>query len=128
MASRKEQRLLKQKRAKQMKIFVISLCAAIGLALIFAIVFTVLRNAGTEVYTDGTAAVTLNADGSYTAALYHNESFRGSYTKQKVGSETTVTFLDINGAVYTGYIEGNTFHLPEEWGDDHGHASSLRKK
>jgi hypothetical protein len=68
--------------------------------------------------------VQLLDNGGFAAALAHNVSRSGTYSKTVDGGRTIITF-NTNGAEVIGWIENNELHIPAEWDDGCGHRRIL---
>jgi ABC-type phosphate transport system substrate-binding protein len=123
-ASKKAKREAELKKAKRNKIITVISVAAAILILAGAIIFNNMRSAGTETYSDGEQFISLRADGSFSAALYHGVQYSGTYERASGGINLTY-----DGQQAFAAIQGGALNLPEEWGDDgHGHGSTLMKR
>jgi len=79
-----------------------------------------------RVYGTASAGVTLKADGSFSANLYHSVSKAGTYTESESSAGVTVvTFTVSDGTTAVGTIQGKVLTIPTEWMDSHGHGSSF---
>jgi hypothetical protein len=114
------------KKEKRKKIIRVTACAIIAIVAISLIVFIALRQKDDLVYTDGNQTVTLRADGTFTARLAH-DSRAGTYTETKEGGITIISFI-IDGIAADGEIANDVLTIPNEWGDSHGHGSTLKLK
>lgn len=72
------------------------------------------------VYSDGGATITLFADGTFTASLYHGEHHTGTYQYQ----DGWVTFT-YSGITVSAALSGTVMVLPIVWSDGHGHGSGF---
>ena len=118
---RREQIRKSKKRNNIIKILVVLLFVTV---LAVFIIYNLLQSAKTVVYSDGYQIVQLMADKTFTASLYHEKSYNGSYTKSSQNG-TTVIMFTIDGETISGEIDGNQLHLPHEWEDDHGHGGVM---
>ena len=114
------------KKAKQQKI-IISVCVLAVVVIIALLIVTSSQQSNNRVYSDGHQTVTLRDDGSFTAVLVHNESWKGTYTENTKNGITTVTFVS-EGTTVNGRISNNILTIPDEWQDDHGHGNKLKLK
>jgi ABC-type phosphate transport system substrate-binding protein len=121
--NKKAKREAELKKAKRNKIITAIAAVAAILILAGAIVFNNMRSAGTETYSDGEQIINLRSDGSFSAALYHGVQYSGTYERTSGG----VNFI-YDGQMAFASIQGGALNLPEEWGDDHGHGSTLMKR
>jgi len=115
----------KIKKAKRKKKIVIAVIALFLIALAIAIAISIWNNSKEDVvdvvetYSDGHQTVRLLADGTFTAALAHeNES--GIYLKTTEDGKDLIAFITEEGSAL-GEIADDALILPEEWQDDHGH-------
>ena len=115
------------RKAKQKKIIIISVCVSIVLIIAALLIFNAYQQKDNRVYSDGHQTITLRDDGSFTAALAHNEKWKGRYTEDTKNSVTTVTFV-VDRTSVNGSIRNNILTIPDEWQDDHGHGSKLKLK
>ena len=121
----KTKRELAIKKAKRKKTILLVIVVVIAVALLSAIVISVVKNANTELYTDGGASIRLHPDGKFTAVLYHNERYKGTYEKAEDGS--SVAFTTGAGTVFSR-IDGDVLMIPNEWDDSHSHSLGLPRK
>ena len=126
-AQRDARRELAQKKAKQKKMIIIAVVVVVVLAIAAFAIITAIQAAGTETYTDGHQTVVLKPNGTFTADLYHDAHYSGTYTMDKQGDWPLVTLTYGNNTSTVEIIEG-AFTLPADWQDDHGHGSVLYKK
>ena len=113
------------KKAKRKKAIIIVVVSVVALALVVALVISAVTSAMTEVYTDGSTTIELRPSGRFSAKMYHQDTYSGTYAKSADGTSVTFTY---SGLSVVGRIEGNTLHLPSEWDDGHGHGTVLPKK
>ncbi|MCL2695903.1 MAG: hypothetical protein FWE69_06215 [Clostridiales bacterium] len=69
--------------------------------------------------------VQLNADGTFTANLYHNDVKIGTYTEEKESNGVVIVAFVVDGEETLGTIVGNVLTIPEQWRDAHGHSSKF---
>jgi len=119
----------KVKKAKRKKKIVIAVIALFLIALAVAIAISIWNSSKedavsvVETYSDGHQTVRLLSDGSFTAALAHeNES--GIYLKTTEDGKELIAFITEEGTAL-GEIADDALIIPEEWQDDHGHGSVL---
>jgi len=120
---------VKMKKAKQKKKIVIIVLAVLLIALAIAIAISLSGGDGTETYSDGHQTLKLFPDGTFTVELFHGFTRNGSYVKtegEKAGVTSIMFFTEEGYAL--GEIEDGVFHIPDDWADDHGHGSELRKQ
>ena len=115
------------KKARQKKIITVSVCASVVLLIAALLIFNAYQRKDNRVFTDGHQTITLRSDGTFDAALAHNENWKGTYTEDTKNSVTTVTFV-VDGTSVNGSIRNNILTIPDEWQDDHGHGSKLKLK
>jgi len=127
-SDKKARRELAIKKAKRKRNIIIAICAVLILALITFIILTIVENAGTQTYSDGYATVELRPNGRFSAMLYHNERYQGTYTTSESGGATLVHFSPDNSDSAIGIITDGVFIIPEAWDDGHGHGSALPKR
>jgi len=125
--NKKARRELAKKRAKMKKLIIIVSAVVIVLGVAAFIYFSTTAAAGTETYTDGYQTVTLRPNGRFSANLYHDEKYTGTYTIEDQGSWSIVAFVVNNQTIYGTIIQDNLM-LPDDWHDDHGHNTVLQKK
>ena len=119
--AKREEELKKAKRNKT--ITIIAVAAAIVI-LAGAIILKMMLPDGSEKYSDGGQTVTLRSNGTFSATLYHNVQYSGTYERVSGG----INFI-YDGQTAFASIQGNTMELPAEWSDDgHGHGSTLMKQ
>jgi len=75
-----------------------------------------------RVYALGSHTVTLYADGTFEARLFHGFSVDGTYTESTVAGVLTVTFAH-DGIEVRGTIVDDVLTIPQEWDDGHGHGT-----
>ena len=114
----------KAKRRQKTKIII---GAAILIAIIIAVCIGAVFSVLTQVYTDGSASIELRPTGRFSAVLYHNERYTGTYTTSQSGGATLV-HLTHDGATVIAMILDYGFVIPDEWDDGHGHGSVLPKR
>ena len=122
--NKKTRRELARKKAKLKRRITIAACSALLLALIAAIAIAAIISARTQTFSDGYATFEMRPTGRFSASLYHNESFKGTYTTSESGGATLV-HLSHDGVTVIGMILDMGFVLPDEWLDGHGHGSVL---
>ena len=128
MPDKKNRRELAMKKAKTKRKIIIAACGVLVVIFIAAIIITLVISAGIQTYTDGSATVELNKNGEFSARLYHNERYKGTYTTSKSGGATLV-HLSYDGMTVIGMlIDDMGFVFPDEWYDDHGHGGVLPLK
>jgi len=117
MNTKKERREAAQKKAKQQKMMILTACI-VGLVAVGVILAVYLATRpGSRVFAvpapgSGEHSVTLYDNGRFTARLFHQNNFNGTFTED----ETTgvITFTHGNHTV-TGQIDGDEFLLPTPW-------------
>ena len=114
-------------RAKRRKKRNIIIGVAIFIAIIIAVIVGAVFSALTEVYTDGNATIELRPNGRFSALLYHNERYTGTYTTSQTGGATFVHFTYGDITSVTMFIEDGLV-IPDDWDDGHGHGSVLPKR
>ena len=124
---KKDRRERAIKKAKLRRGIIIGAVGIAVLAVAAFIVIAITMSVGTEAYTDGQQNLILRTDGSYTAVLFHGNSFNGTYVRTADGLELT---YGSGGSTMTAHalIEGDMLHLPTEWDDNHGHGKILIKR
>ncbi|MCL1788924.1 MAG: hypothetical protein FWG33_01040 [Oscillospiraceae bacterium] len=125
LSEKRARRALAVKRAKRNRMLIILACVltVAGIAAFF-IVQNVLRGEA-EVYSAGGISVKLyDKNGTFTAALSHNKSKSGTYTRAFEDGEVKISFK-VGGSTNVGRIVNGLLHLPDEWDDGHGHSSVL---
>ena len=120
--NKRARRELALKKEKQKKIIITTVIAVVilAVAVIFIIVAANARN--DEIYTDGSATITLLGNKNFTAVLYHNSQYSGTYVKSDDGGTVTFTY---DGKTAVAELENNELHIPPEWEDGHGHGSGV---
>ena len=122
-SNKKARRELAQKKAKQKKILIFSIGGALILAIAAVIIVTAVNAANTETYSSTGQSIRLNANGEFSASLFHGSTYGGTYEKTDgsviftYGETTAIAMLD-----------GDTLFLPPEWDDGHGHGSVLTRR
>ena len=101
----------------------------IALALVLMLAAFVLVGCGSSdeedrVFALGSHTVTLNADGTFEARLFHGFSVDGEYTESTVAGVLTVTFTH-DGQEVRGTIVDDVLTIPHEWEDGHGHGTQF---
>ena len=120
-------REMARKKARLKRNILIIAGAAVLVAVIVIVIITSVSSAMTERYSDGYASVELRPDWTFSAALYHNERFAGTYSKSESDGETLVYFYH-NGITALGTINEHGFTIPREWEDGHSHGSILPRR
>ena len=115
------------KQAKRKKIIIIAIIAVVIVALAIIIALFYSRQKGTETYSSGGQTITLHNDGTFTANLAHGLSYEGSYEKTS-DSDGTILIFTTGGTSVSGRVNGDILSIPDEWLDDHGHGSELKKQ
>ena len=121
--SKKAKREEELKKAKRNKMITIIAVAAAVVILAGAVILKIMLPDGTEKYSDGGQTVNLRPDGTFSATLYHNVQYSGTYERVSGG----VNFI-YDGQTAFASIQGGAMELPAEWGDGHGHGSTLMKQ
>ena len=119
--NKKARRELALKKEKQKKIIIIAVIAVVILAVAAIFIINAINAKNDEIYTDGSATITLRANGTFSAVMYHDRRYSGTYVKSKDGDEVTVTFT-YDGITAVAELENNELHIPHEWEDGHGHG------
>ena len=122
-STKRARRELAAKKASRKRIFLIIVAAAVALAAASAIIIGAVYSANLETYSDGYATIELRPDGRFTASLYHNENYNGTYVKTADRVEFTYDAVTISTE-----LDGNSLRIPYEWEDGHGHGSLLPKR
>ncbi|MDR0502774.1 MAG: hypothetical protein LBH16_05570 [Treponema sp.] len=120
--AKKQKKEIAIKKSKQKKIRLLCVCAAILIIIASGLIVFLNRSRNTEIYSYHGQTVQLFNDGKFTAALAHNVSKNGTYTKAKVNDRTVISF-NVNGNTEVGWIINDSLNIPEEWKDSHGHGS-----
>ena len=120
--NKKAKREEELKKAKRNKTITIIAVAAAVVILAGAVILKIMWPDGTK-YSDGGQTVHLRANKTFNATLYHNVQYSGTYEEVDGG----VNFI-YDGQTAFASIQGGVMELPEEWGDDHGHGSTLMKQ
>ena len=109
------------KKEKQKKIIIIA-AAVVIIAVAAIIIIGMITAKNDEIYTDGSATITLLGNGKFTAKLYHGSNYSGKYVKSADGGTVTFTY---DGQTAVTKLENNELHIPEEWADGHGHGTGV---
>ena len=125
--SKKERREAAAKKAKRKKRITLVVALAVVLVLAAAVIAYQVQQSKVETYGDGHQNIRLFPDGSFTAALYHDERYEGTYSKSDADGIVVIVFT-ADGAAVAGFIDNSVLTLPVEWQDDHGHGASLPKR
>jgi uncharacterized OB-fold protein len=119
MANKKQLRremAIQRKRKKQT--ITTGIIAVVMIAIIALLIFNIVSTDEDQVYTDGYATITLHENGKFTAVLYHNEQYSGTY---EISENNEVTFI-YDGTTTTTELEQDKINIPHEWSDGHGHG------
>ena len=81
------------------------------------------ENKAAEIYSDGYQKIELFTNGKFSANLYHDVKYTGSFSK----NENSITFT-ANGKTFEAPIANDVLVLPTEWRDSHGHSTALKKQ
>jgi hypothetical protein len=124
--NRKQRMALARKKAKLRNTIIAIVCVLVALALVALLVFNTYQKSKIRVYTNDQQTITLNPDGTFSAALAHSE-LTGTYAETDENGVITVTFT-MAGTSVTANIEADVMTLPEEWDDGHDHGMTLPLK
>ena len=102
----------------------------IGALLAAILVFTLgacgeKPSEGPRVFGTSDTGVTLNADNTFTASLYHGVAKAGTYTESTGNDGVIKIVFTVDGAESIGAIYNNVLTIPPEWADAHGHGSTF---
>ena len=114
------------KREKRKRMILIAALIVVILIIAVPTLYNNLRPSNDRIFTDGQQTVTLHANGTFSARLAHDTQ-SGTYAEKQEGGVTVVSFT-VGNTTVNGKIGGDVLTIPEEWDDQHGHGSQLRKK
>ena len=124
--NRKQRLAIERKKVRIRNTIIAVVCVLVALVLIALLVFNAYQNSKTRVYTNDLQTITLNYDGTFSAALAH-AVMTGTYAETTEDGVTTVTFTTA-GTNVNGSIESEVLTLPKEWDDGHDHGMTLPLK
>ena len=117
-----------RKKAKLKRLMLtIAVCVFVGLAIAGYLIFSSMREAATDTFSDGTQTIRLRPNGRFTAQLYHGMSFNGEYTIGEEEGWTIVSFTHDGMTVQSEIVEDMLF-IPTEWHDQCGHNTVLPRR
>ncbi|MCL2637416.1 MAG: hypothetical protein FWD48_03510 [Oscillospiraceae bacterium] len=104
------------KKAKAVLKKILTFCVVILVAgiLVFAVVQGIMREASSQVFTDGKQTVTLFADGKYTAELLLYMQRSGTYELRENTAVTTIWFY-VGDEIAVGWLKDDILQLPVSW-------------
>jgi len=120
--NKKARRELAVKKEKQKKMIIIAVIAVVIIAAAVIIIVNAVNTKNDEIYTDGSATITLRENGKFTAVLYHDSQYSGTYVKSADGGTVTFTY---DGKTAVSELKNNELHIPDEWADGHGHGTGV---
>jgi len=123
---KKERRNQAVKKAKRKRTIKIILAGAGILLAVAAVIITIILTYGSEYYAEGGQSLRLHSDGTFTAILYHEVSYSGTY--ERVENGVNLTYGEITPITVFSHIENKLLTLPTEWDDFHGHQRILPKR
>lgn len=115
MNTKKQRREAAQKRAKKKRMAIAAMCAAtlaFGIAAI--VIFAATRPDSRVFAVPGGQSITLYENGRFTARLFHNINFSGTFIEDTSENVTTITFMRGRNTVST-QIENDVLLLPMPW-------------
>ena len=122
---KKAKRDLAIKKARRRKTVILTVISLVVLAVVVAMVISAVVASLTEVYTDGYATISLHPNGRFSAVMYHNERYNGTFVKSDNGMLVTFSY---DGTTVTSALYEDILQIPVDWDDGHSHGYELPKK